>query len=163
MASEPRIFHLIQQAHTTLFRESDRALRERFGIGTAQQAILFLLMRQDGAPITTLAEQLKMGKSSISGLVDRMESAGLVRRAKCPTDARSLLVYLEDKGRLCARDSLPATRQLNSALLAPFDAAERATIERFLRHVAGNSAAIFDRHAAHETATPDNRTKEPPR
>lgn len=156
MASEPRIFHLIQQAHGSLFRECDRVLRERYGIGTAQQAILFLLMRQDGAPLTVLADQLKLGKSSISGLVDRMEAAGLVRREKCPTDARSLLVYLEDKGRFCAVDSLPVTRQINAALLAPFDAAERVTIERFLRHIAGNSAAILDRKAVAEAVTPAN-------
>lgn len=156
MASEPRIFHLIQQAHGTLFRECDRVLRERYGIGTAQQAILFLLMRHDGAPITALADLLKMGKSSISGLVDRMETAGLVRREKCPTDARSLRVYLEDKGRFCVTDSLPVTQQLNAALLAPFDAAERATVERFLRHIADNSAAILDRQAATAVMTPDN-------
>ena len=156
MAAEPRIFHLIQLAHSTLFRESDRVLRERYGIGTAQQAILFLLMRQDGAPITALADQLNMGKSSISGLVDRMENAGLVRREKCATDARSLRVFLTATGRACAAESLPITRQLNAALLAPFNPAERETIERFLRHVADNGAAILDRQPAVSARSADN-------
>ena len=36
------------------------------------------------------------------------------------------------------------TKRINAALLAPFDAAERAVIEKFLRHVSDDAASIVD-------------------
>jgi len=155
---EPRIFYLLQQAYSALFRASDRALREQHGIGTAQQAILFALNRSDGTPISELAAQLSMRKSSLSGLVDRMEAAQLVRREQSGQDARSLLVFLEAKGRDCARQSLPSTKRINALILEPFNDSERVVITRFLEHIAKNSDALVVVSAEPE-APPQNSEK----
>lgn len=144
MRRDPKVFHLLQQAHSALFRASDQLLRARLGIGTAQQAILFALSKSDGATLSALADRLGLTKSSLSGLIDRMEKAKLVRRVPNPHDARSALVRIEAKGRDCVAQSLPETKRINSALLAPFDAEERAVIERFLNHISETTQTFLE-------------------
>ena len=144
---QPRIFHLVQQAHSALFRASDHALKKRMGLTASQHAVLFFLMKQDGAPISLIADALKMGKSSLTGLIDRMTEKGLVRRRQNAADARSYEVFIENEGRRIVEASLSGTRRINAALLEPFSTEERAVIERFLRHVADNADTIVATHA----------------
>ena len=61
---QPRIFYLLQKAHSALFRAADHALKQRLGLTASQQAVLFILTKDDGKPISAIAEELKMGKSS---------------------------------------------------------------------------------------------------
>lgn len=147
MTRPPRIFHLLQKAHSALFRATDKRLREAHGITASQQGVLFILSLNDGQPISAIADALSMGKSSLTGLIDRMEEKSLVRRAPHPQDSRSQLVYIEPAGRNIAAASISQTRRLNDALLAPFTAAEQATIARFLTHVAKNGPDLIAKAA----------------
>lgn len=144
---QPRIFHLIQQAHSALFRAADYALKKSMGLTASQHAVLFFLMKHDGAPISLIADALKMGKSSLTGLIDRMTDKGLVRRRQSAADARSYEVFIENEGRRIVEAALPGARRINAALLEPFSTEERAVIERFLRHVADNADTIVATHA----------------
>lgn len=139
---QPRVFHLLQRAHSALFRAADRELKSQIGLTAAQQGLLFVLMIKDGVPISDVADRLQMGKSTLTGLVDRMERRGLVQRQTSDTDGRSLKLYIEPAGRALAEDTLPATKAINTALLDPFSSDERAVIERFLKHVASQSEDI---------------------
>ena len=51
-----------------------------YGITIAQSFILFLLLAEDGLNPKTLAEQLEIDGSAITGLVDRLEKESLVER-----------------------------------------------------------------------------------
>ncbi|HEX7589951.1 MAG TPA: MarR family winged helix-turn-helix transcriptional regulator [Demequinaceae bacterium] len=51
-----------------------------------------------GLPSSTLAERLGVTKQAITGLVDRMEYAGLVLRTEHPLDGRCTLVRLTEHG-----------------------------------------------------------------
>lgn len=149
-----RVFHLIQQAHAALFRAADHAMRRNLGITTAQNAVLFLLMEQDGQKISDLAAQLNMGKSSLTALMHRMEGAGLVRRARNADDERISNMFIEPPGRAIVAETRPVIKGINADLLAPFNAEERDTIERFLTHMRCNASEIIE---AHSTSTKPER------
>jgi DNA-binding MarR family transcriptional regulator len=51
-----------------------------------------------GIPMKELAERILYSKSGFTRVVDRMEEAGLVRRARPENDRRSILIVLTDKG-----------------------------------------------------------------
>lgn len=155
MARSPRIFHLLQKAHSALFRATDKRLRDAYGLTASQQGVLFVLSMKDGQPISAIAEALAMGKSSLTGLIDRMEEKSLVRRVPHPQDSRSHLVCIEPAGRDITAASLSQIRHLNDALLAPFTTAEQATIARFLTHVAENGADLIN--TAKATSLPETR------
>jgi DNA-binding MarR family transcriptional regulator len=52
----------------------------------------------DGIPMTELADRILYSKSGFTRVIDRMEEAGLVERVRPPSDRRSILVVLTDKG-----------------------------------------------------------------
>jgi DNA-binding MarR family transcriptional regulator len=51
-----------------------------------------------GIPMNELAERILYSKSGFTRVVDRMEEAGLVRRARLENDRRTILIVLTDEG-----------------------------------------------------------------
>ena len=114
-------------------------------------------MMKDGVPISNIATQLRMGKSSLTGLIDRMEASGLVCRKPNLKDARSIEVFLMENGRALARRTVQGTRKANAELLAPFSKAEQETIERFLTYVSTKAETIIETTI---TPPPSQRTSQ---
>jgi DNA-binding MarR family transcriptional regulator len=75
----------------------DRALKP-LGITRSQWWVLSFLSRRDGMTQTALASDLDLTKVAIGGLIDRMETAGLVQRRLDAEDARARRVYLTKSG-----------------------------------------------------------------
>lgn len=143
MTRKIRVFHLLQTAHAALFRAADNRTRSMAGLTTAQFAVLFVLDNEDGMPISEIAKRLSMGKSGLTGLVDRMVALDLVTREASAKDRRIIRVRLLPKGRVLLQKGKQETRHFNEALLEPFSEAERATIQQFLDHVTKNAEAII--------------------
>src|SRR5215213_4790680 len=110
------------------------AIADRLGIG-ATDVKCYSILRQTG-PITAgdLAERTSLTTGAITGVIDRLERAKLVRRARDPQDRRRIVLELvHDAERERAIGALyePMGRAI-SALVGQLDAAERATILDFL-------------------------------
>ncbi|MBV7266138.1 MarR family winged helix-turn-helix transcriptional regulator [Erythrobacter ani] len=142
MSKQLRVFHRLQAAHSALFRAADRHLRDTVGLGNAQQTILFMLMREDGLSLGSIARQLQLGKPGVSGLVDRLEAGGFAERRPDPDDARGVRLHILPAGRAAAQRAAPITKAINRELLAPFSESERDTIARFLDHLAMQAEPI---------------------
>jgi len=135
MQKQLKVFYQLHRAHSALFRAADKMLRSEFDLTPTQQAILFLLLEKNAQPITSLAAQLNMGKSSLTGLVDRMSEKGLVRRDSENDDGRIILIRITQKGRDLAENSLGKTKAANRYLLRSFSDEEQHIIARFLNHI----------------------------
>src|SRR5438874_12681713 len=90
-----RTFGLIERVMHTHFA--------RFGISGAQWGVLRNLHReeqdgQSGMRMTDLGDRLLIRPPSVTGVVDRLERAGLVERKGSPSDQRSKLVALTATG-----------------------------------------------------------------
>ncbi len=144
--SKLRIFHQLQAAHAALFRAANHHLRDQIGLGSAQQAILFMLAKKNGLSLGEIAQALHLGKSGLSGLVDRMEAANLVKRAPDEQDRRRIALTILPAGRAIAQHTSPITKAINTELLEPFSEQERRTIARFLDHVTSHSQTIVARN-----------------
>jgi DNA-binding MarR family transcriptional regulator len=76
----------------------------QFGLTGSQWAILRHLHRaeedsQSGLRLTDLSDRLLVRPPSVTGVVDRLERAGLVAREGSPTDLRAKQVMLTERGR----------------------------------------------------------------
>lgn len=93
-----------QEAALALVRTNDRLqiqfarLFRQFGLTPSQYNVLRIL-RGAGQPLPILeiAERTVTVVPGITGLVDRLEKAGLVRRERCAEDRRVIYVALTDK------------------------------------------------------------------
>ncbi len=104
-----------------LLNEGRRILRP-FGITESQFNILMLLGLQsdDGRMSQTrLGGMLMVNRSDVTGLVDRMERSGLVRRIPDPDDRRVNLVELTPHGREVFRQAHDVYYKAISAIMSP--------------------------------------------
>lgn len=68
------------------------------GLTLAQMRVLWALRDEDGKPVGTLAEQLGVNPSTITGHVDRLVRQGLMRRDEDTIDRRIVRNYLTEEG-----------------------------------------------------------------
>lgn len=91
--------YLISKIHQTSERIFSKLLRdaEIEDINPAQGRILFALWKQDNVPITELAKETQLHKSTLTKMLDRLEDSGHLTRKQMPGDRRTTLVRLTEK------------------------------------------------------------------
>ena len=97
----PRYLALLDLLRTseTIWNAS-RILFARWDLSPSQFNVLNLLKDQpEGASQIELSRQLIMHRSNVTGLVDRLEGRGLVRRLEDTSDRRAFKVVLTSAGR----------------------------------------------------------------
>lgn len=110
----------------------------RFGLSDGEFDALATLRRS--APPhrlspTELGDQMMVTSGAVSKRVDRLETAGLVRRTPSPTDGRARVVELTDAGYALIDEALAAHLATEEHLLAPLDDASRDQLASLLRRL----------------------------
>lgn len=86
---------------TQIEDEIRRRLRLRFGISLPRFDYLAQLYRApQGLKMKDLSRQLMVTGGNVTGLTDELEAEGLVQRESSPTDRRSWIVGLTERGRI---------------------------------------------------------------
>src|ERR1700733_813074 len=102
------------------------------------QLRVLAILRDRQASMTDLATYLGLDKSTISGLVDRAEKRGLLRRTQNPLDGRGVDVALTARGvELAARGAATVAHAL-SPLTKTLSAAEARRLTALLERMLGN-------------------------
>jgi DNA-binding MarR family transcriptional regulator len=70
-----------------------------------QYQVLYTLWDRDELPLKDLASACNCTRATITGLVDGLESKGLVSRKPNPDDRRSILAALTEEGRALQRQT----------------------------------------------------------
>jgi DNA-binding MarR family transcriptional regulator len=90
-------------------RTTERAARLA-GITPRQYLLLLAVVgapaRRAGATVTELAEALQIAQSTVTGLIDRAEAAGLVERTSTEGDARYVHVVATERGVAALRGTM---------------------------------------------------------
>jgi DNA-binding MarR family transcriptional regulator len=131
----PRLFHLMSLAQHRLLKTTDAAFGETLGITAAQLGVLFVLEKRPGALPKEVSEALGINKSAITGLIDRMAAARLVRRHPSDDDGRVVHLHATPEGLAKAAAARPILARLNARLTDGFSEAEIATVGRFLQSI----------------------------
>lgn len=90
------------------------------------------VLRDRRPRMAQLAALLGLDKSTVSGLIERAERRGLVRRVPSADDARAVEVVATDEGQALARDGADQVRRALQPLLSTLDAPGRAALTREL-------------------------------
>lgn len=98
------------------------------------QALTSLL--EGPATPSELADRLALARSTVSRLLERLETEGWVRRRRDPDDGRSSQVVLSASGQRTAARVLRARHARLAVLMANIDGSDRADVVRALRLLA---------------------------
>ncbi|MFJ5708329.1 MarR family winged helix-turn-helix transcriptional regulator [Streptomyces sp. NPDC093105] len=101
---------------------------------TASQGKALAVLRRGPAPMRALAETMTCDASNITGIVDRLEKRGLVRREAGTSDRRVKNVILTPEGERVA-DAIRAKMRTTQAGLESLDARDRDQLRALLERV----------------------------
>ncbi len=94
-----------------------RRARERLaahGVTPTQYAVLKVLWQEDGRSGAELSERLVIDSATVTGVIDRLESAELLERRSDAADRRIQRLYLTATGRSLRQPLDAAMDQLNA-------------------------------------------------
>lgn len=96
----------------------DKALRP-MGVTRSQWWVLANLSRHggEGTMQTELAKVMDVGKVTLGGLIDRLETAGLVKRQADPEDRRAKRVVMTPKGTKLLADIQEIAFEVNGKIM----------------------------------------------
>jgi DNA-binding MarR family transcriptional regulator len=109
----------------------------RFGISGAQWGVLRNLHRAEeeglaGLRLKDLGDRLLIRPPSVTGVVDRLERAGLVARTGSTTDLRAKQVALTSRGREIVERALQVNQQQVNLVMGGLNQGEQADLHRLL-------------------------------
>ena len=140
------VAHLVSQVRTELLAALDRELtadRHVADIGvTAAQFIVIsrLATSERKKSASDLCKEMSYDAGAMTRMIDRLESKGLIRRARCPQDRR--LVYLEvtEQGRAVYPRLRELSMSIQNRFLRGFSRTDARQLEGLLGRMLENAA-----------------------
>jgi DNA-binding MarR family transcriptional regulator len=118
------------------------------GLTRARAELIWRLHRQGPMTQRALSQVLQCTPRNVTGLVDALETSGLVARQPHPTDRRATLVALTEQGQRAAVDWQAGYQGVGQMLFAGLDAAELtrfvATVDTLLQRLRTQTTSIGD-------------------
>ena len=117
MPTEDRLIFLISKVCQKLIINLQKAFSESgVEVTPIQVILLFFLQKNGGSSLTQISQGLMLENPTVTGLIDRLEKLGYVKRSDHPSDRRVYLVYLTEKGKTVANKALPIVKKLNEQI-----------------------------------------------
>ncbi len=136
----------IKQVGTRIF---DRKLADS-GIDSfngAQGRILYVLWQNDHISISSLSAQTSLANTTLTTMLDRMESLGLIVREPSPKDRRTTLIALTERAKSLESEYNKISQEMNEIYYTGFTEAEIVLLEWYLERILKN---LEERQQAYE-------------
>ncbi|MEO0872309.1 MAG: MarR family transcriptional regulator [Pseudomonadota bacterium] len=101
-------------------------------IGPIGGMILLTIADMQPVPLQRVADAMARDKAQLSRMISNLERRGLITRAPCEEDKRSLLLSLTDKGEAFVLEIKRTLSEVLGAILEPLDAHEQAQLMALL-------------------------------
>ena len=118
---------------------TSRRMQARFGVTGQQRLVIRIVGSFPGLSAGDLAGILHIHPSTLTGILQRLDERGLLRRTTHPGDGRRLRLELTPKGR---RLMLPAVGTVEAAVKRALGRVEPADVDTTRRLLAGLATAL---------------------
>jgi DNA-binding MarR family transcriptional regulator len=133
MAMEDRFIFLISKVCQKLIINLQKAFSESgVEVTPIQVMLLFFLQKNDGSSLTQISQGLMLENPTVTGLIDRLEKLGYVKRSDHPNDRRVYLVHITEKGNKVANKALPIIKKLNEQIKEGYSKSEIEDFKKVL-------------------------------
>lgn len=137
---EDCISFLLSKAAQRVNQEFKRRLAPH-GVTPAQYAVLNILWERAAMSGAQIGERLVLDPATVTGLLDRLELAGLLERRPDPTDRRCQRIHLTKLGRDLEGPLLQVQREVNRDVLRDLEPKQAAQLKTLLAQIGTTSAA----------------------
>ena len=145
-----RLYAVLDRAHNRFSRMVGTELAKS-GVKSAQATALVYLGYHNGCQLSELADGVGCNNAAVTGLVTRMEKAGLVVRKSDQSDGRAKSVELTAEGLKARERVMDVLRGIDESLSSGFTDSEIKTIEKFLSAIADTEPVPRASHKYRQT------------
>ena len=114
--------------------------RDQIDVNPGQGRILYVLWHNDEIPINELAKQTALGKSTLTTMLDRLETEGHLIRVPSQDDRRIILIKLTEKNKTLHEKYRRVSQEMTAQFYRDFTTKEIDTFEAFLIRILKNLA-----------------------
>ena len=131
---------LISQIHQVSQRVWYEVLRrnELEDLAGARGRVIFALWNEDNIPIKKLVEKTSLDKATLTGIIDRLERDGYVKRIPSPDDKRVTLISRTGKDEIFKSKIPEVSKQQNKLFYKGFSTSEIKDFENYLKRILQN-------------------------
>ena len=104
----------------------------------AQGRILYVLWQDNGVPISELSRQTGLATTTLTSMLDRMETTGLIYRDRGDKDRRKIRIYLTDKAKGLEEDYNSVSEEMSRIYYKGFSDQEIEQLESYLERILKN-------------------------
>lgn len=113
-------------------------LLEPFGLTPFHWVVLCCLWEEDGLATCSIGEKLQQVGGTLTGVLDRMEERGLIRRKRDSRDRRIWRIWLTDAGSELQTVLPPLAAEFKDHAMKGFSSEERQLFSRLLDQAIAN-------------------------
>ena len=130
---EDRLIFLISKVYQKLIINLQKSFSESgIEVTPIQVMLLFFLQQNNGLSLTQISQGLMLENPTVTGLIDRLEKLGYVKRSDHPKDRRIYLVHLTKRGDTIADKALPIVKKLNEEIKKGYSKKEVENFKKVL-------------------------------
>lgn len=104
----------------------------------ARGRVIFALWNEDNIPIKNLVEKTSLDKATLTGIIDRLDRDGYVKRIPSPGDKRSTLISRTGKDEIFKSKIPEVSDQQNKLFYKGFSVKEIKDFENYLKRILQN-------------------------
>ena len=104
----------------------------------ARGRVIFALWNEDNIPIKKLVEKTSLDKATLTGIIDRLERDGYVKRIPSPDDKRATLISRTGKDEIFKLKIPEVSKQQNKLFYKGFSPSEIKEFEEYLKRILQN-------------------------
>lgn len=135
---EESIGYLIKQAQLALHRSIDGKMAD-IDLTALQWAPLMLVAYNKAKTAAELSRSSGVETSTMTRMLDRLETKGLIERRRCEKDRRVIYIALTEEGKQLAARIPHLIADVFNHHLRGFSAEELSTLKSLLRRIAANA------------------------
>lgn len=124
--------HAASRAFGGVYRDALKDL----GLTYPQYLVMLVLWEDGPQPVKAIGERLRLDSGTLSPLLKRLETAGLVRRERSAADERSVTVQLTEAGEGLRERALPVPRRILASTGMTLE--EVFTLQKLLARLTGS-------------------------
>ena len=111
---------------------------EPYGLTPFHWVVLCCLWQEDGLATSSIGERLQQVGGTLTGVIDRMEERGLVRRERDTRDRRIWRIWLTEAGKELEEVLPPIALDIREQAMAGIPEAERELLSRLIDQAIAN-------------------------
>ncbi|EZP78909.1 MarR family transcriptional regulator [Parageobacillus genomosp. 1] len=105
-----KLFIVLSRAYRSVSDQANKSIQS-FGVNPTEFAVLELLYHKGDQPLQQIGEKILLASGSITYVVDKLESKGLIVRRACEKDRRVTYASITEKGRAFIEKVFPEHAQ----------------------------------------------------